>query len=177
MNYTANAIGRYLPALLYLLFFTSCYTFSGISIPEGVERAYVPVFEDNAVTGPPPTLYLEITERLRDKVRDEARLLITEDRPDIQLKGTLVDYRVSAAGARAGDQTAAYAAQNQLTITIAIEYTDLRTPDGDTWKQNFSHFFAFDATTTLAAVEDEAIDFILEQINEQVFNRAFAEDW
>ncbi len=167
------------PSLLLSLLFllSSCYSFRGISIPEGVERAYIPVFEDNAVTGPPPTLYLDITERLRDKVRDEARLIITEERPDIQIKGTLVDFRVTAEGARSGNDVAAYASENHLTITVAIEYTDLRTPDGDVWKQNFTDFFPFDANTTLASIQDEAIEQILEQINEKIFNKAFAEDW
>ena len=170
---------RYLLPILLALFTTlpSCYSFRGISIPEGVERAYIPVFEDNTTNGPPPTLYLEVTERLRDKVRDEARLLITDENPDIEIKGTLVDFRISAEGARQGNETAAYAAQTHLTITVAIEYRNLRDPDDEGWKQNFSDYFPFDSNVSLASVQEEAVDFILEQINEKIFNKAFAEDW
>ncbi len=168
---------RILIAFFLALSLTGCYSFRGISIPEGVERAYLPLYQDNAI-GAPPTLYIEMTEALRDKVRDEARLLISEDNPHIQLTGTLVDFRVSAEGARPGNQTSALAALNRLTVVVAIEYTNLLDESGeDNWKQNFSHFFDFPASTTLASVQDEALEEIIENINEKIFNKAFAEDW
>lgn len=167
---------RLLPLLTLALGLSACYTLSGISIPEGVERAYVPLFEDNALAAP-PTLYIDMTEALRDKVRDEARLLITEDQPDIEMKGTLVDFRVSAEGASPGNETAAFAKLNRLTIVVAIEYKNLRDPADEGWKQNFSNFFDFPATQSLASVQDEAIEEITDQINEKIFNKAFAEDW
>lgn len=167
---------RLMLLLLLAGLFHSCYSFKGISIPEGVERAYVPLFVDNAV-GAPPTLYIDITERLRDKVRDEARLTITDDAPHIQMTGTLVDFRVTAEAAAPGNETAAFSRLNRLTIVVAIEYKDLRDPDGDTWKQNFSDVFNFPGEQTLASIQDEAIDEILELINEKIFNKAFAEDW
>ena len=168
---------RILILLLTTALLTACYSFRGISIPEGVEKAYVPIYLDNAV-GAPPTLHLDLTESLRDKVRDEARLIVTEDAPHIELKGTLVDFRVSAEGARPGNETAAIAALNRLTVVVAIEYTDLRDPDSvDNWRQNFSHFFDFPAEQTLRSVQDEALEEILDNINEKIFNKAFAEDW
>lgn len=154
----------------------ACYTFRGISIPEGVETAYLPLFVDNAVSAP-PTLYVDVTERLRDKVRDEARLIITDNDPDIQLTGTLVDFRVSAEAATAGNQTAAFSRLNKLTIVVAIEYKNLRDPEDAGWTQNFSDVFNFPGETPLASVQDEAIDEILELINEKIFNKAFAEEW
>lgn len=165
--------------LLYacLLFsLTACYTLSGISIPEGVKSAYVPLFVDNAL-GAPPTLYIDMTEALRDKVRDEARLQIVEQDPDVEMKGTLVDFRVSAEGASPGNETTAFSKLNRLTIVLAIEYKNLRDPDDEGWKQNFSNFYDFPASVTLASVQDEAIEDITEQINEKIFNKAFAEDW
>lgn len=167
---------KHLLYALLLFSLTGCYTLSGISIPEGVETAYVPLFTDNAL-GAPPTLYIDMTEALRDKVRDEARLQIVEQDPDIEMRGTLVDFRVSAEGASPGDETTAFAKLNRLTIVLAIEYKNLRDPEDEGWKQNFSNFVDFEATQTLASVQDEAIEEITEQINEKIFNKAFAEDW
>lgn len=167
---------RILSVILVSLVLTACYSFKGIAIPEGVERAYVPNFKNNAI-GAPPTLYLEVTEQLRDKVRDEARLVISDENPDIEIKGTLVDFRVSSEGARPGDETAAFAALNRLTIVVAIEYANLLDPKDEGWRSNFSHYFDFPATQSLAEVQDEATADILDQINEKIFNRAFAEDW
>ena len=168
---------RVLLLLTTVLLFTGCYTFRGISIPEGVDTASLPLYLDNAI-GAPPTLHIEMTEALRDKVRDEARLTIVENNADIQLTGTLVDFRVSAEAARPGNETSAIAALNRLTVVIAIEYENLQDQTGeDTWKQNFTHFFDFDANTTLASIQDEALEEIIDNINEKVFNKAFAEDW
>ena len=155
---------------------TSCYSFRGISIPEGVETAFIPVFQNNALAAP-PALPLDITEALRNKVRDEARLTITEDAPDIEIRGTLVDFRVSAEGASAADETAAYAKTNRLTIVVAIEYINLNDPEAENWKSNFSDFYNFDGAVALASVQDEAIEEILYNINEKIFNRAFAGEW
>ena len=171
-----SAFLRYACLFAVAITITACYSFRGISIPEGVETAYLPLFIDNAVAAP-PTLYIDMTERLRDKVRDEARLTITENNPDIQLTGTLVDFRVTAEAATAGDQTAAFSRLNRLTIVVAIEYKNLRDPDDEGWKQNFSDVFNFPGETPLASVQDEAIDEILDLINEKIFNKAFAEDW
>ena len=84
--------------LLLLLLLSACYSFRGISIPEGVEKAYIPNFQDNAI-GAPPTLYLEMTESLRDKVRDEARLIIGE-RNQIREAQSLPDNYVVTFGAQ-----------------------------------------------------------------------------
>ncbi len=154
----------------------SCYSFSGISIPPEVARAYVPNFKNNALTAP-PTLFLDLTESLRDKVRDEARLIVTEEDPDVEIKGTLVDFRVSAEGASPAGEVGAFAKNNRLTIVVAIEYNNLRNPDAENWKSNFSDFYEFPGTQSLAAVQDEAIAYLLDQINEKIFNRAFAGDW
>lgn len=167
---------RYLFCGLLALLLTSCYSFRGISIPEGVERAYVPNYRNNALTAP-PTLFLDMTEALRDKVRDEARLIVTEETPDIEIKGTLVDFRVSAEGASPAGEVAAFAKNNRLTIVVAIEYTNLRDPAAENWKSNFSEFYEFPGSQTLASVQDEAVEFLTEQINEKIFNRAFAGDW
>ncbi|TXF90702.1 hypothetical protein FUA23_04480 [Neolewinella aurantiaca] len=163
-------------SLLIAVSLTGCYTLSGISIPTGVEKAYVPLYIDNAL-GAPPTLYIDMTEALRDKIRDQARLQITEDAPDIEVKGTLVDFRVSAEGASPSDETAAFAKLNRLTIVVAIEYKNLRDESDEGWKQNFSNYYDFPATQTLASIQDEAIEDITDQINEAIFNKAFAEDW
>ena len=167
---------RTLVLVLAAFFLTGCYSFRGISIPEGVETAYVPVFQNNALSAP-PSLPLDITEALRDKVRDEARLVITDERPDIEMRGTLVDFRVSAEGASPGDETAAYSKLNRLTIVVAIEYTNLSNPEAENWKSNFSEYFDFPGSQTLASVQDEALEFILDNLNEKIFNRAFAGEW
>ncbi|MEL6274464.1 MAG: LPS assembly lipoprotein LptE [Bacteroidota bacterium] len=160
-------------AACILLFNTSaCYSFRGISIPDGAERVAIDVFTDNALNAP-PTLALEATEELRNKVRDEARLLIVEDTPDLEFVGTLVDFRVTAEAPQPGE----FAALNKLTIVVLIEYTNHMDENDEGWRQNFSFDFPFPGSTTLASVQDEAIGDILDNITEQIFNKAFTDNW
>lgn len=155
-----------------LLLLTSCYSFRGISIPAGAEDVVILNFKDNALNAP-PNLALEATEQLRNKVRDEARLRIVEQDPDLEFKGTLVDYRVSSEAPRPGE----FSSINRLTIVVAIEFINHLDEKDEGWKKNFSFFFDFPGTTALSAVEDEGINEILENITEQIFNKAFTDNW
>lgn len=163
---------KIISSVLLLLLFSNCYSFRGISIPDGAEKVVINQFEDNALNAP-PTLALEATEFLRTKVRDEGRLQIVEQNPDLEFKGTLVDFRVAAESPRPGE----FSAINRLTIVVAIEYINHMDENDEGWRSNFSFFFDFPGEQTLAAVQDEAIDDILEQIMEQIFNKAFTENW
>ncbi len=163
---------RIFTLLTVFFLLTGCYSFRGISIPQGVEQVVILNFTDNALNAP-PNLALEATEQLRNKVRDEARLTIVEQDPHLEFKGTLVDYRVSSEAPRPGE----FSALNRLNIVVAIEYINHLDENDEGWKKNFSFFFDFPGTTALASVEDEAINEILENITEQIFNKAFTEDW
>ena len=159
-------------AILLVFTSSSCYSFRGISIPEGAERVVIDVFTDNALNAP-PTLALDATEELRNKVRDEARLLIVEDTPDLEFVGTLVDFRVCAEAPQPGE----FAALNKLTIVLLIEFVNHIDEKEEGWRQNFSFDFPFPGSTTLASVQDEAIADILDNITEQIFNKAFTDNW
>ena len=69
------------PILLLLLlpFASGCYSLKGISVDPRVTTFSVRLFETTAINAP-PTLGLEFTERLKDKIRSETRLqLKTEE--------------------------------------------------------------------------------------------------
>lgn len=157
-------------ALLICILGASCYTFSGISISDNVKTYYVIRFKDNAPNAP-PTLAQTLTNALDQKVRTEARLVENQVSPDIEFIGTLVDFRVTSEAPRADETTAL----NRLTITTAIDYVNNVETDKD-WKKNFSHFFDFPSTQDLSSVQEAAIQEIVDQIMEYIFNEAFT-DW
>ncbi|MBX2872601.1 MAG: hypothetical protein KTR30_10890 [Saprospiraceae bacterium] len=157
-------------ALLISILGASCYTFSGISISDSVKTYYVIRFKDNA-SNAPPTLAQTLTNALDQKVRTEARLVENQVSPDIEFIGTLVDFRVTSEAPRADETTAL----NRLTITTAIDYINNVETDKD-WKKNFSHFFDFPSTQDLSSVQEAAIQEIVDQIMEYIFNEAFT-DW
>ncbi|MEZ5038335.1 MAG: LPS assembly lipoprotein LptE [Saprospiraceae bacterium] len=156
--------------LVLSIILPACYTFSGISISDNVKSYYVARFKDNAPNAP-PTLAQTLTNALDQKIRTEARLIENNVSPNIEFKGTLVDFRVTSEAPRPDETTAL----NRLTITTAIEYINNVEKDKG-WKKNFSHFFDFPSSQDLSSVQDAAIEEITNQIMEYIFNEAFT-DW
>ncbi|RME92574.1 MAG: hypothetical protein D6772_16805 [Bacteroidetes bacterium] len=146
---------------------TNGYSLKGISIPAEVKTYYVAQFVDRA-TNSPPTLAIETTEALKEKIRRESRLIFNETEPDIEFKGSIVDFRVTAEAPAPGETSAL----NRLTIVTAVEYINRKDEEAG-FKRNFSFFFDFPATTELASIQTEAVQAILDQLTEDIFNAAF----
>jgi len=157
--------------LIFSLTFWQCgsnrYSFKGISIPADVETYYVNPFKNNALNAP-PTLAIETSEALREKIRRESPLVANATHPDIEFKGTIVDFRVTAEAPQPGEFTSI----NRLTIVTKIDYISNKNEE-DNFSQNFTRFFDFPATTELASIQSLAIEDILNQIMEDIFNKAF----
>lgn len=154
-------------SLLSIITWEGCYSFRGIDIDAETKTYYVDQFRNNALDAA-PSLQQTLTEALKEKIRTESRLVLNDKTPDIEFKGTIVDYRVSSESPQPGEQTAL----NRLTIVTAIEYINHKNEQKN-WKQNFSFFYNFPSTTSLTSVQDEAIQTISDQIMEDIFNKAF----
>lgn len=164
----------FLLGLVLVGLFSSCYSFSGVSVDYAVMKTYyVANFQDNSINSP-PILPQTLAEALREKIRRESRLVQSEVDPDIEFVGTLVDFRITAEAPQGGDARESTAV-NRLTIVTAIEYINHKQED-KSWKNNFSFFYDYPSTQDLSAVQDEAIEVISNQIMEDIFNKAFT-DW
>lgn len=161
-------------ALCFSLTASSCYTFSGISVDYSVMKTYyIPIFQNNALNAP-PILPQTLAEELREKIRQDSRLIQTDTDPDIEFNGTLVDFRITAEAPQGGDLRESTSV-NRLTIVTAVEYINNKDEEKG-WKSNFSFFFDYPSTQDLSSIQDEAIEVILDQIMEDIFNKAFT-DW
>lgn len=156
--------------ILFMLSQASCYSFSGISIDPNVKTYYVIQFKNNALNSP-PALEQTVTEALKEKIRTESRLIFNDTEPDIEFDGSIVDFRVTSEAPQPGET----AAINRLTIVTAVEYIN-NFDEEKGWKSNFSFFFDFPSSQDLSQVQDQAIQVILDQMMEDIFNRAFT-DW
>ncbi|MCI5081474.1 MAG: LPS assembly lipoprotein LptE [Saprospiraceae bacterium] len=160
----------FLGSLALATIFSGCYSFSGISIDPEVRTYYVAQFKNNA-TNAIPGIDIIFTEGLKEKIRVESRLVYDELNPDIEFRGSIVDFRVTSEAPQPGEVVAI----NRLTINTSIEYINNRNSEKG-WKQNFPFFFDFGSDTDLNSIQDEAVQIISDQINEDVFNKAFT-DW
>ena len=159
-----------LPAVFSVALLSGCYSFKGISIEPDVNTYYVGNFKNNAVNSP-PVLPQTAAEALREKLRTETRLKQSNTAPDIEFKGTIVDFRVTSEAPKPGESTAI----NRLTIVTAIEYINKK-KEKKGWKNNFSFFYDFPSNQSLSSVQDDAVTSILDQMMEDIFNKAFT-DW
>jgi hypothetical protein len=146
----------------------NCYSFRGVSIDPNVNTFYVDDFE-LATSNAPITLSQDFSEALRDKIRLETRLTLTDTDPDIEFSGAITGYDVTSMDPQPGEFTAL----NRLQIRIRVEYVSNKKRD-DKWQETFSFFEDFPATQNLIDVEESLVNAIFDQITEDIFNRAFS---
>jgi hypothetical protein len=158
-----------LSLLIMVSIFQSCtISLSGATLDPELKTFYIPNFTNNAENAL-PSLSQRLTEDLKDKVRAESRLVLSEEEPDIEFRGTLVDYRITAEAPRTGESTAI----NRLTITLAISYFNNR-KNTEIWQKNFSFFYDFSSAIDFSSVQEAANKAISKQIMEDIFNAAFS---
>jgi hypothetical protein len=169
---------RRLPfALCFLLFAfctssTGCYSFRGVTIAPETKTFSVSLFLSNAQSAP-PTLAQNFTERLKDKIRNNTRLsLVNGDNTDLAFSGQIIGFEVAAIAPQPGQ----VAQTNQLKIAINVELTDNKNEKGS-WKQVFTFQSDFPGSSQLLTVQDQLIKTISDKILEDIFNKAFTENW
>ena len=122
---------RFLLIIITLLLVTSCgiYSFTGSSIPIGVETFQVDYFENTAGGKPgstiEPGLDRDFTIALQDLIVNQTSLNLVNQGGDIIYSGEIVDFSVTPMAATAEIK----AAQNRLTMAVMVNYCLLYTSD------------------------------------------------
>ncbi len=160
--------------LLFLLVITfvgnGClrYSFTGTSIPEGVNTVFIPFFPDQSNSGI-GDLSDRLTEALIQRFVNESRLQLAnnEEDADAVINGQIISYSNRPFSIGGNEQ----ANQNQVQITVSASFK-YRTDDAPLWDKNFSGNFTFDPTEDPVQGEEDAADDALEQIANNMFNDA-----
>ncbi len=143
------------------------YSFSGVNISPEVQNYSVTYFQNRA-----PLVQAQLsnvfTEALQDKIQSNTSLELTNQGGDVQFTGEITGYATRPT-AITGSETAA---RNRLTITVRVKYTNAIEPELD-YDTSFSRYEDYDASQDLSSVEDELIELIVENLVEDIFNRAF----
>jgi hypothetical protein len=63
-------------------------------------------------------------------------------------------------------------AKTRFTIAVRVKYTNSADPD-DSFDASFSRYREFDSTTEFSSVEASLSEEIIDEIIEQIFNKAF----
>ena len=152
---------RILVILSFACLLTSCgiYSFSGTSIQADVKTITIPYVEYKALRVN-PSLSNNMTEALQEKFR---KLL--------ELVCEITGYDVKATAITADEQ----AAQNRLTVTVKVDFTNNKYPEDNLENKSFSAYEDFDSTLSLDAVQDGLCETIVEKIVEDIFNATVAQ--
>ena len=150
------------------------YSFTGSSIPPGVETFQVDYFENTAGGKPgstiEPGLDRDFTIALQDLIVNQTSLNLVNQGGDIIYSGEITEFSVTPMAATAEIK----AAQNRLTISVNVRFYNTKEELKD-FDQRFSFYFDYGGSSQLiGSQKEEAISFIFERITQDIFNVSLA---
>lgn len=145
------------------------YSFTGTSIQADVKTVTINYFEYKALKVN-PNLSNDLTEAMRDKFRKLTKLEQVEMDGDLELQGEITGYDVKAAAVTANE----VAAQNRLTVTVKLKFTNRKYPEDD-FEKSFSAYSDYDSNNSLDAVESTLCQEIIDKLVEDMFNASVAQ--
>ena len=162
---------KFLLCIAIALAAVSCgiYSFTGTNIQPDVKTITIPLVEYKALRVN-PSLANDLTEALQDKFRKLTSLEQVDQDGDLELVCEVTGYDIKAQAVTANE----VAAQNRLTVTVKIEFTNRKYPEDDV-SQSFSAYEDYDSNNSLDAVEGSLCETIIEKIVEDIFNATVAQ--
>ncbi len=156
---------------VFSLLLSGCgiYSFTGTSIQNDVQSITLNYF-DYTAQKVNPSLSNDLTEALRTQFRKMTRLEQVEMDGDLEIEGAITGYDIQATAITADE----VAAQNRLTVTVRITFTNRKHPDDDL-EQNFSAYSDYDSTQPLDAVESTLCQEIIDKLVDDIFNATVAQ--
>jgi hypothetical protein len=164
------AIVSCLLSLVSCLFFSGCkvnYGFTGASVSPDIKTFSVRYFPNTAPIVN-PSLSQIFTEKLKEKVVSQASLSHTDKQADLIFEGSVTGYAIQPIAIQANET----AAQNRLTVTVNIKFTNLKN-EKQNFESSFSRYADYNSTDNFSSIESQLITTITDQIVDDVFNRVF----
>ena len=149
------------------------YSFTGSSIPVGVETFQVDYFENTAGGKPgstvEPGLDRDFTIALQDLILNQTSLSLVNDGGDIIYSGEIIEFSVTPMAATAEIT----AAQNRLTMSVMLNYVNVLNEE-DNIEKRFSFYYDFPGNLQVYDIKDAALQEIFERLTQDIFNETLA---
>jgi hypothetical protein len=152
------------------LLINSCgvYNFTGAK-PVDAKTFQVNYFQNNAELIE-PGIERTFTLELQNIIQSQTNLNLVTQGGELIYEGEIVEYRIAPMTATADQR----AAQNRLTITVMVRFTN-RNKEEDNFEKRFSFYYDFDANAQLVGSQlTSALDEIFERITQDIFNESLA---
>ncbi|CAM3680908.1 LptE family protein [Flavobacterium gelidilacus] len=160
----------YITLILVSILLNGCgaYNFTGAK-PIEAKTFQVNYFANNADLIQ-PGIERTFTLKLQDLIQNQTNLNLTNTGGELLFEGEITEYRITPMTATA-DQAAA---QNRLTISINVRYTN-RNKEEDDFEKRFSFYDDFDGNAQLTGSQlTKSLDVIFDRITQDIFNEALA---
>ena len=144
------------------------YSFTGANLSPAV-KTYTVYYFPNRARLINPTLSQTFTEGLREKLQRQTSLNELQENGDIEFEGQITGYEVRPMSIQKDD----LAAQNRLTVSIKLKYTNNKAPE-ESFERNFSAYEDFDSNLSISDIEDELSTLIVLKLTEDIFNATIA---
>lgn len=157
--------------LVLTIFLLGCrieYSFTGVNLSNDV-KTYSVFYFPNRARLVNPNLSQNFTEELKEKLQRQTSLNEIQDSGDLIFEGQIENYDVRPMSIQKDD----LAAQNRLTISVRVKYTNNINPD-ESFEQSFSAYEDFDSGDILSAVEQDLVPEIVDKLLEDIFNATIA---
>lgn len=156
--------------ILLMISVTGCfqYSFTGTSIPEGVNTIFIPFFADQSSSGV-ADLSDRLNETLINRFINQTRLNLanSRDEADAVLEGSITSYNSRIVSISGEEQ----AEQNEISISVraTFQFTDAEEPE---WSKTFSGSANYDPNEDPIEGENTAAAAALSQVANNMFNDA-----
>lgn len=136
------------------------------SMPEQWKSFNIEMIENDAPNCP-LSYGPQLTERLKDVVQNNTRLVLnTDNAGEVEISGKITSYSVAPIAIQQDDN----ATQNRLTIKVQFEISTT-TPEIESMPLTTTRFADFESNVNLASIEALLIEDINEQIAQDVINK------
>ena len=161
---------KYLIVFLLAITLNSCgpYNFTGTGKIDA-KTFQVNYFQNNAPLVQ-PGIERTFTLKLQDIVQNQTNLNLVRTNGDLTYEGEITNYTTTPMAATADLK----AAQNRLTITVNVRYTN-KNNEKDNFEKPFSFYYDYPGDQQLiGSTLTSALDVIFERITQDVFNESLA---
>ncbi|PHS10939.1 MAG: hypothetical protein COA88_01230 [Kordia sp.] len=160
--------------ILFLLTITciiqGCGIYSFTGGDTGDAKSFQVNFFQNNAPIIEPGIDRNFTLALQDLIQNQTNLELTNTNGDLIYEGEITNFAIAPMSATAS-QTAA---QNRLTVTINVRFTN-RLKEDDDFEKRFSFYYDYSAAQQLTGASlDTAMEDIYERITQDIFNASLA---
>ncbi len=147
---------------------SSCgvYRFTDASVPDSIKTVKVN-FIENKASYINPQLSPRLTDKVRQKIVAQTRLIQTNNDADWEISGAITQYSFSTS-AIAGQQSA----NNRLSVSLQLSVYDRKADE--TRKIDVSRSFEFKGSLSVQAAEASLGDELIRTLADDIFNKVFS---